>query len=88
MIDPNTGLETPIQANDRHAEAFGGKEAAMVRVLLRVLSGRATAVSGAIQVFVIACWAMWQPTWPRVAIAAGFAVFSLLAQTLLAWAER
>lgn len=87
MTDQTPSMDAPY-APVQPVEAPGQREAVMMRVLLRVLSGRAAAVSGVVLVFVLACWAMWQPSLLRAAIAAGFALFSLVAQTLLAWAER
>lgn len=82
--DAVMGQQGPV----RPREAIPAHEAALVRVALRVLSGRAVAVLGVALVFALGCWAMLNPTPLRVLIAGGFAVFSLLAQMLLAWAER
>lgn len=83
-----TEPEQAVEHNVSPVARIQSNEATMVRVMLRVLSGRAASVAGVVLVFVLACWAMWQPSLLRAAIAAGFALFSLVAQLLLAWAER
>lgn len=62
--------------------------AALSRMLARVLAGRVLRAAGAVLVAVIAGWAMWEPTLLRAAIAAGFAGFTLLSQLIGLWAER
>lgn len=84
MTDPVTD---PIR-DTQPMTGLAGHEATVARVLLRVLSGRATAVSSVVLVFALACWAMWQPSLLRLAVAGGFALFSLVAQMLVAWSER
>lgn len=84
-------MTDPEPAQERNANPvvpLRMNEAAVARIMLRVLSGRAAAVSVVVLVFVLACWAMWQPSLLRAGIAAGFALFSLVAQMLLAWSER
>lgn len=80
--------EMPQDATPRPVAPLAAQEATMMRVALRVLSGRAVSVVSVALVFALACWAMWQPSFLRLAVAGGFAVFSLVAQMLLAWAER
>ena len=88
MTDPNPATETTLERNGMTSVSLASHEATVARVLLRVLSGRATAVAGVVLVFALACWAMWQPSLLRLAVAGGFALFSLIAQMLIAWSER
>lgn len=88
MTDPNPDTETSMERNGLPYVSLASHEATVARVLLRVLSGRATAISSVMLVFALACWAMWQPSLLRLAVAGGFALFSLVAQMLIAWAER
>ncbi|HWG87589.1 MAG TPA: hypothetical protein VN679_07375 [Candidatus Acidoferrales bacterium] len=88
MTDPQLPLEPLKERNASPVVRLEQHEATVARVLLRVLSGRATAVASVMLVFALACWAMWQPSLLRLAVAGGFALFSLVAQMLVAWAER
>lgn len=62
--------------------------AALGRMLARVLAGRALRATGSVLVALLAGWAMWEPTLLRAGIAAGFAGFTLLSQLIGMWAER
>ena len=88
MTDDNSATEPVLERSGTPSMSLASNEATVARVLLRVLSGRATAVSSVVLVFALACWAMWQPSLLRLAVAGGFALFSLIAQMLIAWSER
>ena len=88
MTGPTHVEESLLERTGTPSVSLASHEATVARVLLRVLSGRATAVSSVVLVFALACWAMWQPSLLRLAVAGGFALFSLIAQMLIAWSER
>ena len=88
MTDQTPATETTLERGGVTSMSLASHEATVARVLLRVLSGRATAVSSVVLVFALACWSMWQPSLLRLAVAGGFALFSLVAQMLIAWSER
>lgn len=73
---------------ERRAERISADTATVMRAVMRAVSVRAQAVLCMVLVFSLACWAMAAPDLLRVLIAAGFAVFSLCAQAVLAWGER
>lgn len=88
MTDDTHASEPLLERSSMTSNILTNHEATVARVLLRVLAGRATAVSSVVLVFALACWAMWQPSLLRLAVAGGFALFSLTAQMLIAWSER
>lgn len=86
--DGVTDLEQSEIDMERRAERISADTATVMRAVMRVVSVRAQAVLCVVMVFALACWAMAAPDLLRVLIAAGFAVFSLCAQAVLAWGER
>lgn len=79
--------QSPEAAKDAPVNSVA-RDASMVRVIARILSGRALGAAQAAMVFAITCWAMAQPTVLRAAIAGGFAVFMLLLGVLRTFDER
>lgn len=49
-----------------------------IGVGLKVLSARAVLILTLVLAFSLFCWAMWDPTWNRIAAATIFAVLALL----------
>lgn len=46
----------------------------VVRIALELVAERAFSILAILMTFALSCWAMWEPTWERMAIAAFFAV--------------
>lgn len=86
--DGTDGPEQPQILPAQRVALAAPETAAVMRAVMRAVSTRAQAVLCVVMVFALACWAMAAPTLLRVLIAAGFAVFSLCAQAVLAWGER
>lgn len=86
--DADTGMEQAQIGAEMRVERVEANTATIMRAVMRVVSVRAQAVICVVMVFALACWAMAAPDLLRVLIAAGFAVFSLCAQAVLAWGER
>lgn len=86
--DDTSGLEQAQFGTERPAALSAPDTATIMRAVMRAVSVRAQAVLCVVMVFALACWAMAAPSLLRVWIAAGFALFSLCAQAVLAWGER